>query len=121
MGKLLSEFSGQDDWVARTIVRHKMATIIQVGVQAGMGGSCRHRIHRRQVCIAGMGGSLGGGQEGPRGGQATTSAVARGGGWGASRRGSKGRCRGENHSMIFEQSDSWGAEAGLDFYFSLSA
>ena len=30
VGKLMAEFGGKDDWCSVTILRHKMATIIQV-------------------------------------------------------------------------------------------
>lgn len=31
VGKLLNEFGGKDDWVSKTVLKHQMATILQVG------------------------------------------------------------------------------------------
>jgi hypothetical protein len=30
VGRLLAEFGGKEDWVSMTILRHQMATILQV-------------------------------------------------------------------------------------------
>ena len=45
VGRLIAEFSQQDDWVSTTILKHKLASILQV--QACVGGG----ILKKSVCV----------------------------------------------------------------------
>jgi hypothetical protein len=57
VGKLVAEFGGKDDWVSKTILRHQMATVLQVGALEPAEMTCLQLIPLR--LLSSMFGSFG--------------------------------------------------------------